>query len=201
MNLTKDIQTLFGTESEITNLRDLFLHGLQDLYFAEKTLHKALSDMEDAADTAGLKRAFKNHREETRHQAGRLEQIFEMIGHKAEGLECKAIEGLIAEGDDIIEDAEGAARDAGLIYAGQAVEHYEIARYTSLIRWAEALGFTEAIPLLKQSLQEEKAADALLTRLAEEGINDAALMGLDASALRRGAGSGKRAHGAAGSHH
>lgn len=194
MSLTQDIKNLFTGESETRNLKDLFLHGLKDIYYAEKSLHGALEDMAGTAQSHDLKQAFSNHRTDTKHQIKRLETIFSMIGHDIEAEECEAIEGLITEGREIMADAEGAALDAGLIYAGQAVEHYEIARYTSLITWARELGMEEAASLLQQSLQEEKAADALLTRLAEGGINHAALLGLEQAAAMHAARSKPRQH-------
>lgn len=187
MSFTDDLKSLFSTESETRNLKDLFVHGLKDIYYAEKKLEKALVDMADTANSAELKRAFSSHRSDTRKQVERLESIFSMIGHNAQAEECEAIEGLLDEGHEIMESASGAALDAGLIYAGQAVEHYEIARYTSLITWANELGMDEAASLLKQSLQEEKAADTLLARLADGGINHAAMLGQDQAGTPRAA--------------
>jgi ferritin-like metal-binding protein YciE len=158
----------------MTSLSDLFHETLKDVYYAEKKLLKALPKMAKNAGDENLSTAFTDHLSETEGQVQRLEQVFEMIGKPARGKKCEAMEGLVAEGDEVMEDAEeDSVKDAGLIAAAQAVEHYEIARYGTLITWAEELGLTKAVPLLKQTLEQEKNADASLSKLAAN-INSAA---------------------------
>lgn len=151
---------------------DLFLHFLQDIYYAERQLLKALPKMAKAAQTPALKQAFLTHREQTQHQVERLQQVFESIGKSARGITCEALNGLVEEAQEVMDDfAEGPARDAGLLAGGQAVEHYEIARYGTLVAWAKTLGNTQAAQLLQETLNEEKETDALLTKLANENLN------------------------------
>jgi ferritin-like metal-binding protein YciE len=153
-------------------LDDLFLHTLKDIYYAEKQILKALPKMAKSAESEELRQAFETHREETEGQVERLEQIFELLGKPARGVACEAINGIIEEGKGIMEDFAGSeALDAGLLSSAQAVEHYEITRYGSLKSWAQELGLTAAVPLLDQTLQEEKKTDVLLTRLAEARVN------------------------------
>jgi len=153
-------------------LDDLFLHTLKDIYYAEKQILKALPKMAKSAESDELRQAFETHREETEGQVERLEQIFELLGKPARGVACEAINGIIEEGKGIMEDFAGSeALDAGLLSSAQAVEHYEITRYGSLKSWAQELGLTGAVPLLDQTLQEEKKTDVLLTRLAEARVN------------------------------
>ncbi len=153
-------------------LNDLFLHTLKDVFYAEKQILKALPKMAKAAESEELKQAFETHREETQGQIERLEQIFEMLGKPARGVLCEAINGIIEEGKEVMEDfAESEALDAGILAAAQAVEHYEITRYGSLKTWAEELGMKDAAKLLDQNLQEEKKTDQLLTKLAEARVN------------------------------
>jgi ferritin-like metal-binding protein YciE len=149
-------------------LRDTFLDGLADIYDAEKQLTKALPKMVQAAKNESLKAGFENHLTETEGHIGRLEEVFEIFGEKAKGKTCKAMKGLIAEGEELIDDDVG---DAALIAAAQKVEHYEIAGYGSLKSWAKQLGKNEAIGLLEQTLKEEKATDDKLTQLAESVVN------------------------------
>lgn len=156
-------------------LDDLFLDTLKDIYYAERKILSALPKMAKAADSAELKAAFEQHHAETEGQIERLQKVFEVIGQKAQGKTCPAIDGIITEGEEIIKEFKGAAAlDAGLISAAQAVEHYEIARYGTLRRWAEVLGLTEAAELLTETLEEESATDEALSALADDGINDAA---------------------------
>lgn len=156
----------------LRTLEDLFLHTLKDIYHGEKQILRALPKMAKEADSAELKEAFEMHREETSGQVERLEQVFATLDAPARGKPCEAIQGLIEEGKEVMGDAEdGAVRDAGLIGAAQAVEHYEIARYGSLIAWAKQLGRREAADLLAQNLEEEKAADRILSRLATTKVN------------------------------
>lgn len=156
-------------------LDDLFLHILKDVYFAEKAIAKALPKLAKNAQSEALAKAFTDHREETMGQIQRLEQVFQIVGQRAKAETCEAIKGLIDEGDEIIEEfAEGPVRDAGLLACGQAVEHYEMGRYGALIAWAKTLGMSDAAELLRQSLDEEKQADQMLSRLASSEINKAA---------------------------
>jgi len=153
-------------------LNDLFLHTLKDVYYAEKQILKALPKMAKAAESDELKEAFETHRDETEGQIERLERVFEMLGKAARGVQCEAINGIIEEGKEVMEDFAGSeVLDAGILAAAQAVEHYEITRYGSLKTWAQELGMNDAAKLLDQNLQEEKKTDALLTKLAEAGIN------------------------------
>jgi ferritin-like metal-binding protein YciE len=157
------------------SLEDLFMHFLQDVYYAERQLLKALPKMAKNAQAPGLKDAFTAHRDETVHQVERLEQVFEHLGKRAKGVPCEAIKGLIEEAEEVIgESHPGAVRDAGLIACGQAVEHYEMARYGALIAWAQAGGHKDVVGLLQQTLDEEKKADKLLNDLAVKQINKGA---------------------------
>jgi ferritin-like metal-binding protein YciE len=161
--------------AETQTLQDAFIDELRDAYDAEKQLIKALPKMAKAANSLDLKGAFASHLEETRAQVERLEQVFASLDEKVQGKHCDGIEGIIEEGDAIMEeDFDIMAMDASLIAAGQRAEHYEIAAYGSLVAWARSLGHAEAAELLEQTLNEEKAADEKLTALAEGGINDEA---------------------------
>lgn len=154
------------------SMNDMFLHFLQDIYYAERQILKALPKMAKAAEDARLRQAFTQHREETQGQVDRLQQVFEQIGKRARGTTCEAIQGLIEEGDDVVGEFEqGPVRDAGLAACAQAVEHYEMARYGALLAWAKVCGLNDAIPLLEQTLQEEKKADTLLNQIANSGVN------------------------------
>jgi ferritin-like metal-binding protein YciE len=157
------------------DLKALFLHQLKDTYFAENAILKALPQMAEAAESEELRGAFAVHLKETEGQVRRLEQIFEMVGEKPEGIPCKAIQGIIEEGQEILQEFEdGEALDAGLIAAAQAVEHYEIARYGTLLAWAKQLGLSEAEGLIEETLVEEENTDQVLSELAEDAINPAA---------------------------
>jgi ferritin-like metal-binding protein YciE len=154
------------------NLHDLFEDTLRDIYYAEKAILKALPKMAKKASSEDLTAAFEEHREQTEGHVQRLEAIFKMLDKTARGKKCEAIEGLAKEADEIIKEAEtDTVRDAGMLAAAQAVEHYEISRYGTLKAWAEKLGMKEAAQLLDQTLQEEKETDAKLTELAEIEIN------------------------------
>ena len=154
--------------SKITNLRDVYVEQLKDLYSAETQLIKALPKMAKAATTPDLAKGFEEHLEQTRGHAERLERILEKLDEKPTGKKCKAMEGLIKEGAEAIEeDASPAAKDAMLIAAAQRVEHYEIAGYGSVKTYADLLGEDEAVSLLSETLQEEKDTDAKLTEAAE----------------------------------
>src|SRR5690349_22733025 len=154
------------------NLRELFHDTLKDIYFAEKKILTALPKMAKAAQSEDLKAAFEKHESETEEQVNRLEQVFEEIDAKPQGKTCDAIMGIIEEGQEIMKEYKGqAALDAGLIAAAQAVEHYEISRYGTLKTWAQELGLDDAVGLLDETLEEEKATDAALTELAESEVN------------------------------
>jgi len=156
----------------IKTLDDLFLDTLKDIYFAEKQILKALPKMARAAQSEEGKAGFLRHRDETQGQIERLEQVFEIIGKSARGKTCEAIQGIISEGEEIMEEFKGSpALDAGLISSAQAVEHYEIARYGTLIAWADQLGHTDAVALLQANLEEEEATDQKLTQLAKAQAN------------------------------
>lgn len=157
---------------DIENLNDLFLHQLQDMYYAEHQILKAMPTMIDSASSTSLKSALQTHLRETEQQVARLEKVFELQGSPAQGVECPAIDGIIDESKDVnAEIADKAVLDSALIASAQSVEHYEISRYGTLIAWAQCLGKTDCVPLLRQNLEEEKAADAKLTDLAEQTIN------------------------------
>jgi ferritin-like metal-binding protein YciE len=153
-------------------LDDLFLDTLKDIYYAERQITKALPKMAKAAKSAELKAGFEKHLQETEGHIERLERVFEIIGKPARGKTCDAILGIIEEGKSIMEEFAGApALDAGLVSSGQAVEHYEIARYGTLKTWAEQMGLNEAAQLFDATLKEEVATDKLLTQLAETKVN------------------------------
>jgi ferritin-like metal-binding protein YciE len=157
------------------DLKALFLHQLKDTYFAENAILKALPQMAGAAQAEELKGAFAVHLKETEGQVKRLEQVFQLLGEKPEGVECKAIQGIIEEGQEILQEFSGGeALDAGLIAAAQAVEHYEITRYGTLLAWAKQLGLSEAEGLIQETLIEEENTDQILSELAEDAINPAA---------------------------
>ena len=156
-------------------LKDLFLDTLKDIYFAEKKILSALPKMAKAAQSPKLKAAFEKHLAETEGQVERLEQIFELIDKPARGKTCDAIQGILDEGKEIMEEYKGCeALGAGLLAAAQAVEHYEISRYGTLKQWAQQLGMKDAVRLLDETLQEEKKTDVSLTTLAEAAVNLAA---------------------------
>ncbi|MCJ7994314.1 ferritin-like domain-containing protein [Rhizobium cremeum] len=156
-------------------LDDLFLETLKDIYYAERKILKALPKMARGAQDSKLKMAFEKHKEETEGQVERLQQVFEIIGKRARGKTCPAIDGIIEEGEEILEEFKGTpALDAGLLAAAQAVEHYEISRYGTLRAWAKQLGHSKAVALLDATLEEESATDDALTKLAESAVNVAA---------------------------
>jgi len=150
-------------------LTDLFYDTLKDIYFAERQILKSLPKMAKAAKSEELRSAFLKHRDETEVHVERLQQVFEMLGKRAQTKTCEAIKGILEEGDEIAEEYAGSeALDAGLVAGGQAVEHYEMSRYGALKTWAAQLGLKDAGSLLDQTLQEEKKTDALLSKLAEK---------------------------------
>jgi ferritin-like metal-binding protein YciE len=152
----------------IKTFDDLFLHTLKDIYYAERQILKALPKMAKASDDKALADSFKLHREQTQGQVERLQQVFEAMGKRAQGVTCEAINGLIEEAEELIEESQepGPVRDAGLIASAQAIEHYEMARYGTLIAWAQQNGKDDIVALLQQTLDEEKQTDALLTEMA-----------------------------------
>jgi ferritin-like metal-binding protein YciE len=153
----------------IENLDDLFLHELKDMYDAEKRILKALPKMAKAASSEELQAAFEEHRDQTEQQIARLEEIFELLDKPARGKKCLGVEGLVAEGAELMkEDAQPAVLDAGLIASAQKVEHYEIASYGTLATYAKILGLDEAVELLETTLAEEKETDEKLTELASQ---------------------------------
>ena len=155
-----------------TGLKDFFEDGLKDIYWAEKALTKALPKMAKNATSPELVKAINNHLKETEEQITRLESVFKSIGKKATAQKCDAMDGLIKEGESILEETEsGMVRDAGIIAACQKVEHYEIATYGTLRQYAETLGLDEAEKLLAQTLAEEKEADVKLTVIAVKAVN------------------------------
>lgn len=157
------------------DLNDLFLDTLKDIYYAEKQILKALPKMAKAASSDKLRAAFEKHFNETEGQVERLEEVFELIEKPARGKTCDAIQGILDEGKEIMDEYKGCeALDAGMIAAAQAVEHYEISRYGTLKQWAQQLGLKDAVRLLDQTLQEEKKTDENLTSLAEASVNVAA---------------------------
>ena len=155
------------------SLADIFEHTLQDVYYAENAITKALPKVAKAVKSGELKKAAEEHLSETKEQIKKLEQVFKSIGKKASGEKCDAIEGLIKEADGLMEEGSGTALDAGLLAACQAVEHYEIARYGSLREWAKELGHQEAHTLLSEILDQEKAANNKLTNIAVSEVNQA----------------------------
>jgi ferritin-like metal-binding protein YciE len=154
------------------NLEELFHHLLKDMYYAEKQIVKALPKMAKATENAELKHAFESHLEETKAQVERLEDVFKIIGKTPRGEKCPAILGLVEEGEEVIEKGEDdAVIAAGLLAGAQAVEHYEMSRYGTMIAWAEQLGHAKAVSLLKATLKEEKAADEKLNQIAMSVVN------------------------------
>jgi len=159
---TKDIKTM----------NDLFMHGLQDLYYAENKIAKSLPDMIEKATNPQLRAGFEKHLKETEGQVQRLQRLFELLDADPKGEKCPAIDGILKEGSELMGEVDDEdVMNVGLIAAAQAVEHYEITRYGALIAWASELGRRDCIPLLRASLAEEKATDEKLTALAERRVN------------------------------
>jgi len=154
------------------DLNALFLETLKDIYYAEKQILKSLPKMAKAAQSDQLRAAFEKHQEETEGQVERLEEVFELIGKPARGKKCDAMEGILDEGKEVMEEYEDTpALDAGLLAAAQAVEHYEISRYGTLKSWADKLGLKDAVKLLDQTLTEEKKTDETLSKIAMSAVN------------------------------
>ena len=171
------VKNFFSNSDNVESMRELFLHELRDIYYAENKLVMALGRMAEAATTDELKMAFQTHLQETRNQASRLEQVFRSVGEDAEEVTCEAMDGLVEEGEERLDETapNSLTRDAGLIISAQKVEHYEIAAYGSLRTLARMLGYQEAARLLEQSLEEEKKTDSMLTDLAESFVNQRAM--------------------------
>lgn len=169
-------RTATAPKSDETMLRELFLDELKDIYWAEKHLTKALPKLRKAATSQELAAAFEEHLAVTEGQVGRIEQVFEILGTPVKAKKCEAMEGLVIEAQNLIEELPKGTmvRDAGLIIAAQKVEHYEIAAYGSLVQLAKTMGENEIAEILAQTLEEEKSTDQLLTELAVSGINIAA---------------------------
>lgn len=157
---------------ELKSLDDLFLHGLKDIYYAENQIVKNLPKMIEAATDPELKKGLKQHLIETEQQVVRLEQAFELLGERPKGTRCPGIDGILTEGDELLGEVEGrTTTNAAIVASAQAVEHYEITRYGTLIAWAQELGKDEVVPLLERNLREEKAADKKLSAVAEARVN------------------------------
>jgi ferritin-like metal-binding protein YciE len=157
---------------DIKSMDDLFVHTLRDIYYAEHQIEKALPKMIEKASNEQLRQGFEMHLQETRGQIQRLERVFQMHCTEAKGTNCPAIDGIISETNEIVGDvADKEVLDAALVAAAQAVEHYEITRYGTLIAWAKELGRNDCAELLAQNLEEEKATDKKLTEMAESRVN------------------------------
>jgi ferritin-like metal-binding protein YciE len=157
---------------DIKSMQDLFLHGLQDVYYAERQIVKSLPSMIDKATNRELAKALRDHLQETEHQVARLEKVFENLGESPKGTDCPAIDGLISEANDIAGEVDDKqVLDAAVIGSAQAIEHYEISRYGTLIAWADELGYDNVTGLLNSNLKEEKAADKKLNGIAEGKVN------------------------------
>ena len=157
---------------DIKTMNDLFVHTLRDIYYAENKIVQSLPEMIENATDKQLKTSLKSHLDETKRHVQRLEQVFHMLGTKATSVDCPAIDGIIDEAEDVSgEVADKDVLDAAIIAAGQAVEHYEITRYGSLIAWAKRLGHNNVAGVLNETLNEENAADKKLTRIAESKVN------------------------------
>lgn len=155
---------------------DLFQDGLRDIYYAERQILKALPKMIRATKSTELRGAFEKHLDQTQGQVERLQEAFELLGRRAQGKTCPAIDGILEEGQEIMEEfKDSPAMDAGLLAAAQAVEHYEITRYGTLCTWAKMLGKNDIAALLKQTLAEEEDTDKTLSKLAEASVNRSAM--------------------------
>jgi ferritin-like metal-binding protein YciE len=174
--ITKESVTMGLLSKPIKSLNDLFVHTLQDIYYAEQQITKNLPKMIDKVSDSQLKQGLQSHLAETRNQVTRLEQVFKMHGESPKAVTCPAIDGILQEAQEIMGDASDAeVLDAAALAAAQAVEHYEIARYGTLIAWARELGRNDCATVLRQTLAEEKAADGKLTQIAEARVNRVAV--------------------------
>jgi ferritin-like metal-binding protein YciE len=157
------------------SINDMLLTFMQDVYYAERQILKALPKLAKASESEELKNALTHHRDETQGQVERLQKAFDALGKRARGQTCEAINGLIEEGEEIVEQFEqGPVRDAGILACAQAVEHYEMARYGTMVAWAKAIGTEDIARLMHETLEEEKQADAKLNQLAQRGLNQQA---------------------------
>ncbi len=165
-----------GTDMAQKTMNDLLMMTMQDVYYAERQILKALPKLAKASQNEELKNALMHHREETQGQVERLQKAFDALGKRARGQTCEAINGLIEEGEEIVEEVqEGAVRDAGILACAQAVEHYEMARYGTIIAWAKAVGANDVVKLMQETLEEEKKADSTLNQLATRTLNQQAV--------------------------
>ena len=156
----------------LSSLEELFKHFLRDMYYAEKKILKTLPKMASKAESSDLKKAFESHRKETESHIANLEKVFAALDLKPRGVTCEAINGILKEGQDIIDEADkGEVRDSGMIAAAQAVEHYEIGRYGTLVAWARMLKMPAAAKALQANLDQEYAADKTLSQIAESSLN------------------------------
>jgi ferritin-like metal-binding protein YciE len=157
---------------DIKTMDDLFVHTLRDIYYAENQILKALPDMIEKASDPQLKQAFKSHLDETKGHVQRVEQVFKMHGVDVKGIDCPAIDGIIEEAEEVAGEVDDKqVLDAALIAAAQAVEHYEMTRYGTLVAWAKQLGRNDCASVLQKNLDEEKAADKKLNDIAERSVN------------------------------
>ena len=169
------LKSVDSPKTKTLTLEDLFIHGIKDIYYAEKKIYKALPKMIKAAHDDGLRQALEAHRGETEQHIAKMEQIFSLLEMPPKAQKCNAIEGILEEADGFLKDfGKSKSCDAAIIFSAQAVEHYEITRYGSMHAYAIALGMTKAAELIASVLEQEKAADFKLTDLAEERINHAA---------------------------
>jgi len=170
---TSNSKSSATTDQRDTKLAKFFEDSLKDIYWAEKHLTKALPEMQEAATTQELKDAIEKHTQQTEEHVSRLEQVFEILGKKAQAKKCDGMEGLVKEGESVVEETDEGSmtRDAGIIVSAQKVEHYEIAAYGSLVQLATTMGEDEIAEILNETLQEEKETDELLTEIAETNIN------------------------------
>lgn len=177
MTTTSRNQKEMNPKMENSKFREFFIDQLKDIYWAEEALTKALPKMAEAATSKKLADAFEQHTKETEGQIRILEQVFELMGEKAEGKKCEAMAGIVKEAEEIIKDTEkdSYTRDAGLVLAGQKTEHYEIASYGALVEFAKQMGETEVAELLQKILKEEKKTDITLTLVSEDGVNENAV--------------------------
>lgn len=185
MGIAENIKELVGLGSGIHSTHDLFVHGVKDIYYGECQLVEALHDMSDEAVSPQLKQQFRAHADETAGQVKRLEEVFKHLKMEPEKDTCEAINGLIAEAKELMDDADPALVDASLIYAAEAVEHYEIARYTSLARMANELGYKQITELLLSNLKEETAASKDLAQMATDTTTKVKVKGADVEHHRR----------------
>jgi ferritin-like metal-binding protein YciE len=155
-------------------LQDAFEHGLKDIYYAENALLKAMPQLAQKAQSEELRAAIEQHEEETRQQVKMLEQVFQTMGLEAQGERCEAVEGLIAENQKVLQEAQPPALDALIVAGAQANEHYEITKYGTMIAWARELGRDDVVGILEQILEQEKTTDQKLTRIAESQVNERA---------------------------